>query len=1646
MSALQSLLDTYRSETATERDKGTAFEKLVAAWLVTDPVQAQRFQRVQPWSDWAREQEQDGSDTGIDLVGTRHGGSLVAIQCKFFESHRSIQKRDIDSFISASGKQPFAERLIAETTEVPWSSNAEDMLRNQTLSITCIGLQQLRESPVDWSAFAGSGEITRPKPKQLRCDQKKALAEVRARLETADRGKLIMACGTGKTLTSLRIAEAIVGTGGYVLYLVPSLALMTQSISEWCADATVPLTAFAACSDTQVGKRRSNKNDVAELEITDLAFPATTDTSRLTQAVAASSKDTMRVVFATYQSISVIAAAQKGIAMQEGQTSNLFPEFELPEFDLILCDEAHRTTGATFPGEDESNFVKVHDNNVIRGRKRLYMTATPRIYGENAKSKARDVNVVLASMDDKALYGEVLFHHGFAHAVESDILTDYRVIVLAMDEGQVSAAVQKRLSDSDSELKLDDATKIVGCWKALSKQGLSEGAVHDPGPMQRAVAFCRDINSSKLIKNEFDKVIEAYQTDSVEEDDSELSCEVQHVDGTYKARARRQRLDWLKAPAGADACRILSNARCLTEGVDVPALDAILFLHPRNSQIDVVQAVGRVMRKAPEKRMGYVILPVGIPPGIPAHQALNDNKRYKVVWQILNALRAHDERLDAVINQCSLGQDISDRISIIDARALADHAELKAVTAKVKDLPARNKKRAGIGEGSGRSQDDTSDPQQTLDVTIDEFSRAIMAKIVNKCGRRVYWEDWAQDVAEIAEKHITRITTLVEQPESDAQQFFRDFLTELRDDLNEEVSEREAIEMLAQHLITRPVFDALFKDYNFVEQNPVSQAMSEVLSVIDEAQVSREAEKLEGFYASVSRRASGITDPQARQNLIVELYDKFFRNAFPRTTQMLGIVYTPIEIVDFIIKSVNETLQKEFDQSLGSKGVHIIDPFVGTGTFITRLLQSGLIAPDDLERKYREEIHANEIVLLAYYIAAINIETVFHAIAGREDYLSFEGICLTDTFALHEGEDLLSDYMKDNSDRRERQKKTDIRVIIGNPPYSAGQRSENDNAKNVAYAGLDQKIRETYARRSEANLLQNLYDSYIRAIRWGSDRLGDAGIMAYVTNAGWLDSNAMDGMRKCIAEEFTSLHVFHLRGNQRTQGEESLREGGKIFGSGSRAPIAISVFVKNLDMEERGHIYFHDIGDYLDRKQKLETIKTYGSINGIEKAGKWTRIIPDRHGDWLNQRDDSFDEHLKIGDKSDKSGNGLFQNYSLGVVTNRDAWCINPSRTALQNNIISTLGFYNDEVKRWQVSKESVQATEGELPRLEDFISADGKKISWTRSLKADLRKGKNLELDGGQFVPCLYRPFTKQWQFYSRRFNEMVYQMPQIFPNDKLPNRVIAVTGKGGRSGFSALMLDRLPSLDTIEKGQCFPLYLYEPDRQAETLSLLSDSASTSGYQRRDAITDTGLNHFRNAYPDEDITREDIFYYIYGLLHSEDYRARYRDNLAKDLPRIPCVKAVEDFHAFRDAGKHLGELHVGYESVEPYSGVHIEIDSRTDTMPMEQTYRVTKMRHPGTGRNKDRSTVIYNSHITVHKIPEIAWDYVVNGKPALAWVMDRQCVKTDKASGIVSDANRYAIETVGDPRYPLDLFLRVITVSLETMRVVRALPGLEIK
>ena len=1625
---LEEIFDAYRQSSRSEREKGDYFERLVRVFLQNDDIQKQFYSEVVPFAEWAKNHGWNQNDIGIDLVATLADGSgYVAVQCKFFNSDYSIQKPDIDSFISAASNDLFTRLIIADTTRREFGRNASETLDRLSKDWNRIGISELEASRIDWSQFIRTGTVSLERKKQLRDHQKEALKAVVEGLGEASRGKLIMACGTGKTFTGLRIAETLAGKGKRVLFMVPSLALMSQTVREWKNDCQEDFTAYSACSDKKVG--RNADADSLDLNVHDLAFPATTDPQKIARQVNMADNEKMTVVFSTYHSIDVLTRAQKNHG--------------LPAFDLVICDEAHRTTGVTLKDEDDSTFVRIHDNDCVAASKRLYMTATPRIFGDAAKRKADDHNAELASMDDESKFGKDLFHRGFGWAVENDLLTDYKVVVLAVDELLISTTIQNRLKHG-AELTLDDATKIIGCYKALTKDDMAADLEFDPKPMKRALAFSQSIAKSQIIEGEFAQVVDEYTSNDFIDDARHLSTEVRHIDGSFNAGAREEMLNWLKAEADDDTCRILTNAKVLSEGVDVPALDAIMFMHPRKSQIDVVQSVGRVMRKDPagEKKLGYVILPVAIPPDTKPEEALNDNERYRVVWQILNALRAHDERLDARINQAKIGEDISDKVELV---RISSETELKELTAVVNDFATTKAKlakpKASIGLNAPERRSNNGETQGEF--VFDEFTRAIMAKIVEKCGTREYWDTWAKDVAKIAQTHITRITTIVAKdgPERTA---FLAFLEELHDDLNPEITEAEAIEMLAQHLITKPVFDALFKGSRFTKENPVSHAMEIVLGQLHEHNLEKEADSLAKFYASVERRAADVKTAQGRQRLITELYDKFFRNAFPVLTQRLGIVYTPVEVVDFIIHSVNDVLKSKFGQTLGSKDVHILDPFTGTGTFITRLLQSGLIAPDELEHKYKYEIHANEIVLLAYYIAAVNIETVYHELAygslsTNAPYDPFEGILLTDTFQMYEQErDMVANLLPDNSERRTKQKALDIRVIIGNPPYSAGQKSENDNAKNIEYPQLDSRIRDTYAASSNATLQKALYDSYIRAFRWASERIGDAGVMAYVTNAGWIDGNAADGMRKCLAEEFSDLFIFHLRGNQRTSGELSRKEGGKIFGSGSRAPIAISILVKNPNATEHGRIHFHDIGDFLDQKQKLAIIRDFGSVDGISKAKGWKNITPDENNDWLDQVDRSFEKFLVLGSK--RGGEqGLFKNYSQGILSARDAWAYNSSRSKLSGNMRRMIEFYNTEVARYEEA--------GQPKDINRFVSDDGRKISWTGNLKADLSRRKPLEFHGDSIRPAVYRPFQSQWQYFNRRLNERVYQMPRIFPEAEAQNLVIQASGTGVRSGFSVLMSNALPSYDLVEKGQCFPLYLYEDIRPEDGLFTTSDDQS-SGLIRRNAITDEGLAYFQAAYPGEEISKEDLFYYIYGLLHSPEYRERFKNNLAKQIPRIPAVKSFADFAEFCDAGRALGDLHVNFQSVEPYMVTFKEGDHRlipeAQDNPMK-FYRVKKMKFGGTGREKDRTVAIYNDNITMQNIPLEAYDYVVNGKPALEWVMERQVIKTDRASGIVNDANDYANETIGDPRYPLDLFRRVITVSLETIRIVNGLPHLDI-
>ncbi len=1631
-SQLRQALQILRDRTSNDSELGTAFEKLVRVFLENDSTQTQEYEKVWLYKDWAKERPTyPQTDVGIDLVAQlRDGSGFCAVQCKFYQAEHTISKADLDSFISASATPDFSRLLLVDTSTQDIGKNAQNVFDNLTTQYIRIPLSELEQSRIDWLTWVREDRVRLYSKKELKEHQSQALEAIREGLKQTDRGKLIMACGTGKTFTSLRIAEDLAGKGKLVLYMVPSLALMSQSLRDWKNDAKDDFTAFSACSDIKVGKR-NNQDDEIVVGIHDLAFPATTDPAKLAEQVKRAGPERMTVVFSTYHSIDVISQAQA--------------DHGLREFDLIICDEAHRTTGATLVGDDESNFVKIHSNANVKGSKRLYMTATPRIFGEKAKSKADDGNVALASMDDENIFGKVLFHRGFGWAVENNLLTDYKVVVLAVDEGIVSEHVQNRLAEG-AELKLDDATKIIGCYKALAKVGFKDGKGDQETinhlPMKRALAFCQNIALSKMFAAEFTKVVDEYSgnEDVLEDRKTDLVVQVEHVDGTYNAEQRNERLGWLKDETEKNVCRVLTNARCLSEGVDVPALDAIMFLHPRKSQIDVVQSVGRVMRKHEGKDLGYVILPITVAPGVTPEKALNDNEKYKVVWQILNALRAHDERFDSTLNRIGLGEDVSDRLEIVGVGA---REELDATTVVVEDIKDKKKRNQDDEDDEAVLGDEKKDEEKAkedepeLPFVMSDLSQAIKAKIVEKCGTRDYWENWASDIAKIAQKHIVRIQKIVFNEGTTEKAAFKAFLEEIRDDLNPEVTETEAVEMLAQHLITKPVFDTLFIGNKFTAENSVSRAMETVLDQLHHHSLDKEADSLEKFYASVKRRAADITTSAGRQTLVLELYHRFFRNAFPTLTQRLGIVYTPVEVVDFIVHSVNDVLRDEFGKGLGNKNVHILDPFTGTGTFITRLLQSRLIAPEELPYKFKNEIHANEIVLLAYYIAAINIEAVYQDLARENQYQPFNGIVLTDTFQLYEQDrDMVANLLPDNSNRRTAQKKRAITVIFGNPPYSSGQKSENDDAENTSYQNLDHRIGETYVKSSTNKMGKSkAYDSYIRAYRWASDRIGNQGVIGFVTNAGWVEANATDGLRKCLKEEFSKIYVFHLRGNARTAGEQRRKEKGNVFGEGSRAPIAIVILVKDTSKSEHGQILFHDIGDYLEREQKLAVVKHFKSIKGISAENKWLTLVPDEHNDWVNQGEEQFQSFISIGDKKGTEKSKVFGTYSIGVKSNRDHWVYSFSKSRLKSNMTATISFYNAEAKRLNGCS---------FEEAKKKINRDKKLFSWTDDVLAELVKGTEYQFDEEKIVVASFRPFTKMCWYSDRKLNWSLHQMGRLFPNPDARNLVIGTTSPGASIGFSTLMTDHVTNNHFMNTGQCFPLNIFDVQESAD--GLFAGLPTSDKYFSTDGIENDGLAHFVARYPRAQISKLDLFHYVYGLFHSPEYLERFQNNLSKELPRIPAVKRYEDFIAFVDAGRNLGEIHVNYEKAPPYPITYKQGDLRLANIPDPKSfYRVENMKYGGKRPNQDKTTVVYNHNITMTNIPLAAYEYVVNGKPAIEWVMDRQCVSTDKASGIVNDANDYANETMNNPAYPLELFQRVITVSLETMKIVKSLPKLDI-
>ena len=1168
MPNLDAALETIRERASTTVFQGRSFERLVRAALLNHPGEFRdRFSDVWLWADYPG---RDGPDIGVDLVAQQHDGKRWAVQCKDYPAAK-VTTAGINSFLAAAA--PFDCRLFVSTSKsalpkVGWSK----LQKAPNCRVLTHG--DLDAWLVDWAEFVDEpdslvfGEtVYEPRPYQ-----QTAVAKITEKFEEHRRGKLILPCGTGKSVVALWAAERLVGEGGRVLYVVPSISLLGQTMREWATQRRTRQRYVGVCSDSSAGKGGPEDANLAELSI-----PVTTDPEAIAEALVQDTAGVMTVVFCTYQSLGVIADAQ-----DRGSAG----------FDLMICDEAHRTTGVEKKGRATvSAWLLAHDDEAVLADRRLYMTATPRLYSANVKEKAQERQVAVYSMDDEGTYGPVFYQMSFRKAVEEGHLSDYEVAIVAVSDGLYANLAGAFVAEhKETGVNVSDVVKLLGCWDALADPtsrgpgGRITGLLNPNHMARRAIAFSNTIKASTNLEKWWPEIVGRQAADVGRSQDlgqTLLDLDVEHIDGRTRASARAQALNKLRAEIPDGRCRIVTNAKCLTEGVDVPALDAVLFMDPRKSKVEIVQAVGRVMRSAPGKKRGYIVLPVIVPEG----KRVTDSdflrrSEFQPVWDVIAALRAHDERMDVWVNTADIGG--KPPITVIDHTG---------------------------SDGDDGDGDPTEAIKHFGQMSLP-LNDEIASALVERCGDKRYWASWGDDVGAVTNRIRARIEELLDRPDRpDIRHAFDRFLDEMRHTINEHLGAPTVIGMLASHLVTLRVFEALFGSDEFAQRNPVVRALNGMVEVLDREGLVNEARDLDHFYRSVKTRVQEVTDPDGRLRILLDLYESFFQRVEPKLAAQAGIAYTPVEIVDFILRSADAVSRQEFGRGLTDQGVHILDPFVGTGTFPYRLLTlPGLVTDEDLARKYESELHANEWIPLSYYIGALKIEQGYMTRRPNNDYQPFSGVVLTDTFELNPQQPPMP-TLGANSQRARKQAELPIQVIVGNPPWSVGQRSAGEDNPNVPHPDLEERIRQTYAARSKAQLRRALNDLYKMSIRWATDRIGERGIVAFVTPNGYLDGNAESGMRACLVDEFTTLYIFNLRGNARLQGEARRREKGNVFGSSTRVGVAVTVMVRNPDTTHDGcRIHYRDIGDYLTREQKLQALVDLESIDGIDE---WQIIEPD---------------------------------------------------------------------------------------------------------------------------------------------------------------------------------------------------------------------------------------------------------------------------------------------------------------------------------------------------------------------------------------------------------------------------------------------------
>ncbi|MFP6281210.1 type ISP restriction/modification enzyme [Helicobacter pylori] len=1556
------------------RHKGSLFEKISKQFL-QEHDSANEYESIDLWSDFKLRGNK--GDRGIDMVITTTSKEYIAVQCKFHQD--SVSLNDISTFLSqlqaGVGEIRFKKGIIISTSKL--TSTALEEIEQIRSTGTGIDIDEITEedfiySKIDWEKF----DPTKTEDEIPLCDKKKPRSHQTEAINATKeyfsspknaRGKLIMACGTGKTYTSLKIMEAL--DPKIMLFLAPSIALLSQTFREYAQEKSDPFYASIVCSDDKVGKSKNEDND--DIKFSELPIKPSTRLEDILNVYEKAQKENKRfIIFSTYQSALRIKEAQ---------------EAGLGKIDLIVCDEAHRTVGAMYSSnerDDKNAFTLCHSDANIKATKRLYMTATPKVYSESSKAKAKEKDNVIYSMDDEEIFGEEIYTLNFSKAIALDLLTDYKVIILAVRKENLSGvtnSVNKKISQLKAEgTKLDKklinnefVCKIVGTHKGLAKQDLivlneknkedhNLQNQYDTAPSQRAINFCKSINTSKNIRDSFETIMECYDEELKKKSFKNLEITIDHIDGTMNCKERLEKLENLNQ-FQPNTCKVLSNARCLSEGVDVPALDSIVFFDGKSTMVDIIQAVGRVMRKAKHKKRGYIILPIALEESEIKNldEAVN-NTNFKNIWKVIKALRSHDP-------------------------SLVDEATFKE---KIKIF----------GSDDGKKQND----EKTLfdAILLQDLADAVYNVMPTKLGDRNYWENFTKKTGNIARTLNNRLKMIFEKnPE-----FFHGFLDSLRGNIHQNIKEDEALDMITSHIITKPIFDALFGD-NI--QNPIAKALDKMVQKLATLGLEGETKDLKNLYESVKTEATHAKSQKSQQELIKNLYNTFFKEAFRKQSEKLGIVYTPIEVVDFILRATNGILKKHFNTDFNDQSITIFDPFTGTGSFIARLLskENELISDEALKEKFQKNLFAFDIVLLSYYIALINIT---QAAQNRDSSLTnFKNIALTDSLdyleeKTNKGVLPLYEDLKENKEIKTTMEKQNIRVIIGNPPYSAGAKSENDNNQNLSHPKLEKLVTEKYGKNSTAKNGKTTRDTLIQSIYMASDLLKDKGVIGFVVNGSFIDSKSTDGFRKCVAQEFSHLYVLNLRGNARTSGEERKKEGDGIFDSGSRATIAIVFFVKDKSVPDNT-IFYYEVGDYLKREAKLHLLAGFEILESVP----FEKITPNDKGDWINQRNDDFEKLIPLKRDKKLKNPSIFDINSNGVASGRDLWVYNFSPNALKQSVQTCIDTYNADLKRFneRFREAFKQRTKGVKPadrykHLNDKeITTDKTKIAWTDGLKNKFIKNKNLQESHEKCMRlALYRPFNKQWLYWDKDWIHRQGEFSKIFPDKSAQNVVINTTIRN----FSALIGDAIPDRHFIGDAIAYPLYYYD------------DSGN-----RYNAISGYALNLFRRHYGDNSITEEEIFYYIYAILHHKGYLEKYKNSLAKEAPRVALS---DDFKELSTLGKQLAELHLNYESGEMHTSVKYTTLMNAE---IEGYYDVDKMTKKG-------DCILYNKNIAITKIPQKAFEYVVNGKSAIDWVIERYQKTMDEESLIENNPNDYA-----GGQYVFELLCRVIKLSEKSVDLI---------